>query len=71
MHGAAIAGTGYTMYSDALTGHGGRWTSHTLGRYLSDPQAFAPGTNMPPLPSQDEELIHNIVGYLEFVEARL
>lgn len=71
VHGAAIAGTGYAMYSEALTGLGGRWTSRTLGRYLSDPQAFAPGTNMPPLPSHDEELIHNIVGYLEFVEARL
>ncbi|MEL7114010.1 MAG: PQQ-dependent sugar dehydrogenase [Pseudomonadota bacterium] len=44
--GREIAGTGFIGYSEALLAVGGDWNREALKSYLSDPQAFAPGTSM-------------------------
>lgn len=45
--GRDIASTAFAGYSDALADVDGRWSAETLGAFLSDPAAFAPGTSMP------------------------
>jgi cytochrome c2 len=44
--GRPVAGAPGFAYSEALRGHGGRWTKEALDAFLVDPQAFAPGTAM-------------------------
>jgi cytochrome c2 len=38
--------SGYTEYSAALRRHSGRWTQGELDKFLTAPQAYAPGTTM-------------------------
>lgn len=44
--GRQIASVDGFEYSDALRRHPGTWDRQTLDRFLSNPQAFAPGTRM-------------------------
>jgi cytochrome c2 len=44
--GRQIASVEGFDYSDALRRHSGNWDRATLDRFLSNPQAFAPGTRM-------------------------
>ena len=61
--GDPIASTGYPNYSAGLSGKSGRWTKDNLTKFLSNPQAFAPGTPMPPA-SDDPKTIEAIIDYL-------
>lgn len=63
IHGAAIASTSYEGYTNGLKAQSGEWTDENLRAYLSDPQAFAPGTAMPPV--QDTDVLEHVVGYLK------
>ncbi len=69
-YGANIASTDFDNYSDALDRVGGQWTHANLTAFLSDPQSFAPGTTMPPLPDANPELVENIISYLKHVDAQ-
>jgi cytochrome c len=44
--GRPVAGAPGYRYSGALTDLGGRWTRERLDRFLTDPQAYVPGTKM-------------------------
>jgi cytochrome c len=44
--GRKIASLSDFSYSDALKGKGGVWTDEALDAYLTDPETFAPGTQM-------------------------
>jgi cytochrome c2 len=44
--GRRIASQPGFAYSDALRGLEGRWTEETLGRFIAQPAAVAPGTSM-------------------------
>ena len=61
---AAIAGF---EYSDAMRQKGADglvWDAATLERYLSDPEAVVPGTNMNVPPLRDEAERADLVAYL-------
>ena len=45
--GRRVASTAYSGYSDALRSVGGVWSRDRLREFLTDPQKFAPGTQMP------------------------
>jgi cytochrome c len=50
LHGVYEASTGHASnfaYSAGLASHKARWTDANLDRFLSDPQAFSPGSQMP------------------------
>lgn len=53
------------VYSTALKAKGGIWSPETLDRYLADPQAFAPGTEMDvhsPDPAERAAIIEQLKG---------
>ncbi len=62
-----IAATAYAGYSPALRSMSGQWTAGELSSYLSDPQAFAPGTTMPDPGIDDPAIIDGIVEILRHV----
>ena len=66
--GDPIASTDFANYSSALRSRSGVWSRDNLIAYLSDPQAFAPGTVMPGQQFADAETIGDIVTYLEFID---
>lgn len=52
-------------YSAALKAKGGTWSPDALDRYLADPQAFAPGTEMDvhsPDPAERAAIIAHLKG---------
>lgn len=63
--GDEIAATPYQGYSDGLRAVNGRWTRENLTAYLNDPQAFAPGTVMPPAGIEDPRTTQALIDYLE------
>ncbi len=63
-----IGSTGYKNYSDALAGHGGRWTVDTLRAYLLDPQGFAPGTAMPNPGLADDDALSDLIEALSRID---
>jgi cytochrome c2 len=63
--GTAVAATSYAGYSTGLKARGGRWSAKALQAYLQDPNAYAPGTMMPPMPDLDQWTITEIVALLE------
>lgn len=63
-----VARTDFPGYSDALRTTGGRWSEERLTRYLTDPQAFAPGTAMPPL-GLSEDTVKGVVDVLVSLDA--
>ena len=60
----AIASTSYANYSAGLRSVGGRWTAERLTGFLTDPQAFAPGTTMPS-PQLDPATLADLVRLLD------
>lgn len=52
-------------YSAALRGIDGTWTRETLTAYLSDPDAFAPGTGMPNPEISDPQVVSALIDILE------
>lgn len=67
--GADVAGTSFANYSEALRRKGGRWTKESLTAFLSNPDAFAPGTAMPN-PNLKPEVVREIVGFFEVLRTR-
>lgn len=63
-YGRPVAATSYPGYSRALGARGGRWTGPALSAFLSDPQAFAPGTTMP-APHLPGSTVDDLVSLLE------
>jgi aldose sugar dehydrogenase len=61
---AEIASTSFAAYSQALRGKSGRWTKERLKEFLTDPQAFAPGTSMPDPQIADAATMDGIIEYL-------
>lgn len=57
----AIEGFGY---SDTLLALGGTWTPENLSAFLTDPQAYAPGTKMNYKGMDDAEDRANLIAYL-------
>lgn len=66
--GSNIASTGYTGYTDALKDIDGAWDREALTAYLSDPQAFAPGTSMPDQQLTNETTVEDVINFLEAIE---
>ena len=62
--GRNIASSRGYQYSSALTKKHGAWDADALRTFLTDPQAFAPGTNMP-APDLTEAQIDALVQALE------
>ncbi|NNF26011.1 MAG: hypothetical protein HKN73_02160, partial [Gemmatimonadetes bacterium] len=62
--GGPVAGSSYPGHSPALEARGGRWTRAALTAFLSDPQAFAPGTTMP-APNLSSRTVNDLVSLLE------
>lgn len=62
--GTDIASQPGVNYSGALMAKGGAWTLESLRAFLSDPQAFAPGTSMPKPPLSGTAL-DDVVGALK------
>ena len=62
--GRRIAGVGRYAYSTALKAKAGTWTDADLDAFLTDPQAFAPGTEML-APGTDEPQRKAIIAYLK------
>lgn len=58
--GRNIASQAGITYSDALKAVKGKWTEERLDAFLTDPQAFAPGTSMP-TPALDAEARKEVV----------
>jgi cytochrome c2 len=69
IYGDPIASTGFTNYSSGLSGKSGQWTSENLTAFLSDPQAFAPGTMMPQV-ADDPKVVATVVDYLRHFDER-
>lgn len=65
VHGAAVAGTSFDGYSDAMRSAGGTWDSARLDAYLADPQAVVPGTAMPNPSLADPDVRTAVVWLLE------
>jgi aldose sugar dehydrogenase len=63
-----VASTGYPGYSEALKARREHWTKTNLAKFLADPQAFAPGTMMPPVANSDPRVINSVVDYLVFYD---
>ncbi len=62
--GRPIASAAGYSYSPALRAVGGEWTRETLDVFLSDPQAFAPGTAMT-ISIEDDQERANVIAFLE------
>ncbi|MCW9706753.1 PQQ-dependent sugar dehydrogenase [Fodinibius salsisoli] len=63
---AEIASTDYQAYSNALKRKDGMvWTSENLQQFLTAPQEFAPGTNMPDPGLNDGYMVDELIKFLE------
>ncbi len=69
MFGNDIAATAYPNYSDALAAVEGVWDREALKAYLSNPDAFAPGTYMAGA-DLDGETLDALVDYLEYIDGQ-
>lgn len=67
--GNDIASTPYANYSSGLKAQTGTWTTERLVTFLQNPSAFAPGTTMPSAVINDEDVIRDVVDYLEDVDS--
>lgn len=65
----SVASTDFNGYSDALLSKGGDWSESNLKSFLKDPQREAPGTIMPPIGVEDDELIDAVVWALKNVDS--
>lgn len=69
VYGRRIASAdGFGDYSGALKAAGGKWDGDKLDRFLTSPQAFAPGTIMPFAGIKDPAQRAEIIGYLKSAE---
>lgn len=65
--GRKVAGDPGFGYTDALKKQSGDWTRERLDKFLTDPQAAAPGTSMPiSLPAGPDR--QDVIDYLESVK---
>jgi cytochrome c2 len=62
--GAAKARSAWFGYSPALARAGGTWTEEELDDYLTDPDAFLPGTSKTLIGIADEQQRAEVIGYL-------
>lgn len=67
VYGKLIASSDYRHYSIALKEKQGRWTADTLEAFLTDPQAWAPGTAMQGIKIEDPFVVTELVGFIEEV----
>lgn len=63
--GRDIASVAGYRYSAGLTAVRGAWTVESLGRFISDPGVFAPGTTMAKLPQYSPEQLEDLLSYLK------
>ena len=63
--GRPIASKADFAYSEAVKGLGGEWTEERLGKWLTSPKAFAPGTKMGFAGYSDPEPMKAAVEYLK------
>lgn len=59
--GRKIASTEYSNYSPGLQALSGHWDGNKLRLFLKDPKVFAPGSAMPPIGINDDELLNLVV----------
>jgi cytochrome c len=59
------AGKGGFAFSDALSGHGGKWTYENLNAWLTSPSAFAQGTKMTFAGLSKPEDRANVIAYMK------
>ena len=67
--GDAVAATSYADYSSALKQKGGEWTRDALVAFLTDPQAFAPGTSMPAPLIGEPQILDTLISFLETLDS--
>lgn len=63
--GSAIAARPGFAYSEALKKVGGVWTEAELDRFLTDPQAFAPGSSMTMAGIPDADIRRRVIEFLK------
>lgn len=61
---AEASGRGGFAFSDALKAHGGKWTFDELGKWLTSPKAYAPGTKMTFAGLSNPQDRANVIAYL-------
>ncbi|MDX1637128.1 MAG: PQQ-dependent sugar dehydrogenase [Balneolaceae bacterium] len=64
---ANISSTDFANYSPALKQKNGVWTRENLGKFLQNPESFAPGTTMPNPGLNDEAVREEIIDFLRAV----
>ncbi|MCG8443585.1 MAG: PQQ-dependent sugar dehydrogenase, partial [Caulobacterales bacterium] len=62
---AEIGATDFAGYSRGLSRKRGTWSREALVAYLADPEAFAPGTNMPDPMIEDGRVVEGLVSVLQ------
>ena len=65
--GRKIGGTDYEGYSDAIRTMPGRWDREKLAAFLRDPEAFAPGTTMPPAGLERGPVLDALIKTLDYI----
>lgn len=65
---ASVAGFEYSEAMKAKGAAGLVWTAAALDRYLADPEAFVPGTNMSVPPMRDAQERADLIAYLSSIE---
>ncbi|HEX9897691.1 MAG TPA: PQQ-dependent sugar dehydrogenase, partial [Candidatus Methylomirabilis sp.] len=63
--GRPIASVRNFAYSNGLQAAEGRWTEAALRRFLSNPEAFAPGTAMQQTTTYDDGQLSDLIAYLQ------
>ena len=69
--GRPIGRSEFASNSSGLRQRGGRWDAQTLGDYLSDPAAFAPGTLMPDTGLKDAAVREELVKILQAISTQV
>jgi cytochrome c2 len=66
--GGSIASTGFDGYSKSMRAKSGTWSRADLKAFLTNPQAFVPGTIMPDPGIKDPFIVDEVVDVLEAVK---
>jgi cytochrome c2 len=66
--GRAIGSAPDYQYSSVFKTLSGEWNEESLGRFLAEPRAFAPGTTMEFAGISDEDELERLIDYLESLD---
>lgn len=68
IYGDRIGKTPFDGYSEALSGHDGKWTEENLAAFIRSPKRFVPGTWMENAELGDDDLIDMLVDFLKAID---